>query len=187
MARENHTRFALLGLLSHEDLSGYDIKKHVKNGLNNFWDIGYGQIYPELKKLESAGLVCFRPEISDNGSVKKKYSITDKGREELKIWLKSPVSGESFRFEILLKLYFSAQIPGSYSRDKLTQFIRRHEDKLSLYSEYEDSLKDILDNKDHVYRYLTLRLGIHMEKAFLDWAKEADDYLQNVNNDEHGV
>lgn len=182
MARENHTRFALLGLLSHEDLSGYDIKKHVKGGLNNFWDIGYGQIYPELKKLETAGLVCCRPETSDSGAVKKKYSITDEGREELKIWLKSPVSGESFRFEILLKLYFSAQIPDSYSIDKLIEFSRRHEEKLSLYYKYEDSLKDILDNKDHIYRYLTLRLGIFMEKAFLEWAKEADGFLNNIKN-----
>ncbi len=178
MGRENHTKFALLGLLSHESLSGYDIKKQVEYTLSNFWNIGYGQIYPELKKLEKSGLVTCSVDTPDSGPVKKIYSITDSGRGELVKWLKKDVSGESYRFEILLKLFFSGLIDKEFSLDKIKNFKERRGDKLSQYSIMMESLQGVLSvSEDHKYRYLTLLLGIHLEKAFISWSEEAKSFL----------
>ena len=57
MARINKTQYAILGFLSFEPMSGYDIQKLAKESIGYFWQEGYGQIYPVLKKLLAHGLV----------------------------------------------------------------------------------------------------------------------------------
>ena len=45
------------GMLAARPRSGYEIKQLVDNSARFFWAASYGQIYPELKKLEKAGLI----------------------------------------------------------------------------------------------------------------------------------
>ena len=47
----------ILGLLASRPLSGYDIKAIVDRSTRFFWAASYGQIYPELRRLETEGLV----------------------------------------------------------------------------------------------------------------------------------
>ena len=47
----------VLGLLSHGPRSGYDIKTVVDRSTRFFWAASYGQIYPELRRLEEEGLI----------------------------------------------------------------------------------------------------------------------------------
>ena len=43
----------ILGLLAVRPLSGYDIKAIVDRSTRFFWAASYGQIYPELRRLEA--------------------------------------------------------------------------------------------------------------------------------------
>ena len=52
-------KYAILGLLSREDMTGYDIAKIFNAELANFWNAKHSQIYPELKRLTEEGLVTF--------------------------------------------------------------------------------------------------------------------------------
>src|SRR2546423_9274663 len=47
----------VLGLLSLGPRSGYDIKTVVDRSTRFFWAASYGQIYPELRRLEEEGLI----------------------------------------------------------------------------------------------------------------------------------
>ena len=47
----------ILGLLSLGPRSGYDIKTVVDRSTRFFWAASYGQIYPELRRLEDEGLI----------------------------------------------------------------------------------------------------------------------------------
>ena len=47
--------WALLGLLYQRPRSGYDLKQAVDRSIRHFWAASYGQIYPELARLEAAG------------------------------------------------------------------------------------------------------------------------------------
>ena len=49
--REVKSKYAILGMLSIEPMSGYDIKKEVEKSISNFWTESYGQIYPVLRNL----------------------------------------------------------------------------------------------------------------------------------------
>ena len=82
MAREKKIDMVILGLLSHDDLSGYDIKKRIDSMISFFWKGSFGNIYPALKDMEEAGLVN-RISESDSGREKIIYKITDKGSESL--------------------------------------------------------------------------------------------------------
>ena len=47
----------ILGMLAARPRSGYEIKQLVDSSARFFWAASYGQIYPELKRLEEAGLI----------------------------------------------------------------------------------------------------------------------------------
>ena len=47
----------ILGLLSLGPRSGYEIKTTVDRSTRFFWAASYGQIYPELRRLERDGLI----------------------------------------------------------------------------------------------------------------------------------
>lgn len=47
--------YAILGLLSRERLSGYDLTRGMRGRVGNFWSAKHSQIYPELARLEEGG------------------------------------------------------------------------------------------------------------------------------------
>src|SRR5262245_6095980 len=51
------TAYVILGMVSREPRSGYEIKGLVDDTTRFFWAASYGQIYPELKRLSTAGLI----------------------------------------------------------------------------------------------------------------------------------
>ncbi len=122
--RINATRYVILGLLSEEPMTGYDIKKMVDLRFRYFWNESYGQIYPELKKLTEEGLAePVEPEKgqSESGRPKKFYGITDSGKESFSEWMNITPEYEKQRFEFLLKIYWAQWLPtervGEYIRD----------------------------------------------------------------------
>ena len=86
--------------------TGYEIKQKIEISTRFFWGASYGQIYPELKRLERAGLVA--AEADPRGGVKRTaYRLTAAGDRALHEWLADP-SEQMFemRDEALLKLFF---------------------------------------------------------------------------------
>lgn len=81
--------YVLLGLLSHEPMTGYEIKKRLDTSLRFFWGGSFGSIYPTLNQLEKERKVT-RENTSSNGREKISYSITEIGRTDLKEWLEKP-------------------------------------------------------------------------------------------------
>ena len=75
MAREKKIDMVILGLLSHEDLTGYDIKKRIDGAISFFWKGSFGNIYPALKDMESQKLITKETSTS-GGREKITYHIT---------------------------------------------------------------------------------------------------------------
>jgi PadR family transcriptional regulator, regulatory protein AphA len=102
-----NTSYVILGLLYERPGSGYDLKQTADRSTRHFWAISFGQLYPELKRLNEAGLV--EVEESPTGSRQRNlYRITDAGREALALWVAdSSVVPFEVRDEMLLKLFFS--------------------------------------------------------------------------------
>lgn len=183
MSKENKTRYALLGLLNHEDLTGYEIKKRIDNSLKLFWDAGFGQIYPTLKLLEKDGHLRSYSKKEDNESDKIYYSITETGKNELMDWLKRPVEKENVKYEILLKLFFGGAQSLENNINNIAEFKDRNEGTLELLQSFKSNLEQVLDgDNDHIYYYLTVLFGEKVYKAYLEWADEAILILKDKKN-----
>jgi len=120
MAKENKTKYALLGVLSLGPASGYDIKKYCDVSVAHFWNENYGHIYPVLRQLEEEGLVDRQTEMSE-GKARHVYHMTEKGRTALHDWLSLPSESPPTRYEFLLKMYFSSEIPTSVVTERLEE------------------------------------------------------------------
>ena len=81
--------YAILGLLTWKNFTGYEIKKYIKESELMYWSGNNNQIYKALVKLLDEGCVSNVVEHQDGSPSKKIYSITEKGKEYLKKWLLS--------------------------------------------------------------------------------------------------
>lgn len=74
--RESKTRYAILGALTLEPMSGYQIMELIGRTIGHFWNEGCGHIYPTLKVLATAGLVSRRVEPGNGKPNSHVYSRT---------------------------------------------------------------------------------------------------------------
>ena len=124
----SNTSYVLLGFLESHPHSGYDIKGIADHSTRFFWQISYGQIYPELKRLTELGLAA-QEAGSRGGRTRNVYRITAKGRKALRAWLATPAASGGFemRDELLLKLFFSDAAGLKVKRAILDQMRLREE------------------------------------------------------------
>ena len=185
MTKENITKYAILGLLSHQPLSGYDIKKTAKSRLSYFWDVSYGQIYPLLASLEKEGLVKKKISSRQKGPGRNEYAITANGKKDLREWLAQPVEREAIRYELLLKVSFGSQAPVDLCLQHVREFRERNEKILQRTEANEKNLMDVIDiNKDHRFILLTVLLGKKVYLAQREWANEAEQMLLQLKESE---
>ncbi|HYB01047.1 MAG TPA: PadR family transcriptional regulator [Ktedonobacteraceae bacterium] len=179
MAKENKSRYALLGILSMCPGSGYDIKKFMEQSTSNFWSESYGQIYPILKQLVEEGLATSHTEKQEGKPERYVYTLTDMGLEELRQWLTEPIEQMVERNELLLKLFFGRQSTIASNVEHVQQFQRLQEQLLHKYRSIEAYLKEnCADNADMCYSLITVRYGIHRCQALLAWCEETINALQ---------
>ncbi len=179
MANEKKIDCVILGLLSHEELTGYEIKKRMDTTLKYFWGASYGSIYPALSDLVNRGLAT-RREDTENKRNKQIYTITDKGRKHLKEWLTLPVEKDEIRYETLLKLFFGNEQGAEQALLHIEAFEEKIKKELPYLLKAEQILKDCVgDDTTHKYYLLTVRFGIETYHTYLEWCKEAKDLLIN--------
>jgi DNA-binding PadR family transcriptional regulator len=105
------TSYVVLGMLRLGKRTGYDIKQLVDRSTRFFWAASYGQIYPELKRLEEAGLIRGESD-PQGGRQRRAYELTPDGQRALDEWLKTPdIPLTETRDLGLLKLFFADGLP----------------------------------------------------------------------------
>lgn len=175
MPRVNKTKFAILGLLKMEPMSGYDIKKNTDSSIGFFWQENYGHIYPVLRNMEKEGLVVSEQIEKESGPTRILYSITAKGEDSFAEWMMEPTKTMKFREEFLLKLFFSTPDKAEKVKKMLEYEIHQQEQLLFEYEVVERHLK----NKEagNPYWYMTLRRGILYTQTQIAWCRECLDQL----------
>ena len=78
---------ALLGLLNHKPMTGYDLKKILDHPMGFFWAAQMSQIYRGLNTLEEKGLVKSEVEPQEKRPDRKVDQLTKEGKETLLNWL----------------------------------------------------------------------------------------------------
>jgi DNA-binding PadR family transcriptional regulator len=97
--------FAILGLLARQPCSGYQLAARLRAPVGYYWTARHSQIYPELERLRSAGLVTFEVAHGPGPRDKKVYAATESGLAALRQWITEPPAPHTPRDELMLKVY----------------------------------------------------------------------------------
>ena len=91
------TEFAVLGLLSGGQRSGYDLKKAAEAGIGYVWPASKSQVYAVLPRLVEGGYATAKQVRQERLPDKHLYRITKRGEAVLRVWLEEPVDYHSPR------------------------------------------------------------------------------------------
>jgi DNA-binding PadR family transcriptional regulator len=178
MANERKIDMVILGLLSHEPLAGYDIKKRIDSSIRFFWKGSFGSIYPALNTMEKDGLII-KKESTEASRGKIVYSISDLGTNVLIEWLKNSQAKNELKYETLLKLFFGGVVDKRITISSIEAFENNVKQELELLRRYQDNLSKDLNNQDHIYYYLTVLFGVETYEGYLRWCNMAKEMLQD--------
>jgi DNA-binding PadR family transcriptional regulator len=103
--------FLCLGMVRFGATSGYAIKKAADAATNAIWPTSLAQVYPELARLEKAGLLARRDD-PQGGRARAAYELTTPGYEALLVWLRAPTETlPQVRYEAILRAFFGDALP----------------------------------------------------------------------------
>lgn len=178
------TSNALLGLLTLCPMSGYDMRSLIDRSIGHFWSESYGQIYPSLKQMATAGLVEKKTERTKGKPDRNVFSLTATGKERLKAWLREPVTQtETPRNELLLKLFFGDHVPAEVNRQHVEGFVVVHQAMLKRFAAVEKRLlREEANDPQLPYWLMTLSFGRHRSEALVRWGRETLKKLDELES-----
>jgi DNA-binding PadR family transcriptional regulator len=175
---------AILGLLTYQPMTGYDLKQVFDSSINHFWSAHQSQIYRELAALERKSYVSSQIEPQEKRPDRKVYSITTAGEQELQSWLERfpPVLSAPVREELLIRIFFASRLPLSELKFQLQRFLKEKQELLASYQSVDDMLgehSEVLGRPDETFYWLlTLKRGIADAKADIQWAEECIEEIE---------
>jgi len=189
-------KYAVLGFISTEPVSGYDLSIEFGETLGWFWHAKHSQIYPALKKLEKEGLIKSKKVIKGKSLNKTVYSITSTGRKVLAEWVSTPPEVVPQKEAESVKLIFmdvleSEQVD-QYLDDRLEQFEDQltywHDQLHQMKSRTHPRLEKRLANLDHadfeivkLLKELAVEQQIMRREADIAWVKESKRRLKKLS------
>lgn len=156
-------RYAVLGLLERAPSTGYELSQMFDLSLRTAWHAGHSQIYPELVRMESEGLV----EVVARGARgSKTYALTDAGRSVLRNWLVDTGTNRSIRDERALRFFLNQLLPDPERRAVFHEALE----------EVEAERKELLSLRDRMADEEPfapqVELGLAVSDAVAQWLRE---------------
>ena len=185
-------KHALLGILGHHEMTGYEVKQFFDSSVQHFWNAELSQIYPTLKTLEENGLVAKRVELQENRPNRKVYGITEPGREEFLRWVRSPAPPADLRDPFLIRVFFGAEAPVEDILIILRRQMEEHQKVLAfsdtvLRGRIHESGEHKHGTRESLYWTLTLELAMSYRRAYIDWCERSMALLEESFLDAPGV
>lgn len=166
------TEYAVLGLLTRGEKSGYDLQKFAARSVGYFWTPAKSRIYATLPRLVEAGLVRRRDVAQSGRPDKQLYRLTRRGEEALRRWVeKGELEPETSRNTLLVKVFFGDVA----TPEAIVQQIRQRRAEAE---QLKAELEEIERRGSHdLYPRLTRLYGLEYAKAIIRWAKAAEREL----------
>ncbi|MGH2682477.1 MAG: PadR family transcriptional regulator [Actinomycetota bacterium] len=164
------TSYAVLGLLTFGEMSGYDVTKVAEQSIAFFFTPAKSQIYSELRRLVSLGYATEREVEQDRLPDKRLYRITDRGRRALRGWLETvEVESAEIKSPFLVKVFFGAHMGRDALLAQVKEMRRRDAQQLQALKEIETLIKG---QDEMFFPNLTLRCGLAHTRAVIRWEDE---------------
>jgi PadR family transcriptional regulator, regulatory protein AphA len=166
----SRTGYVILGMVRLGRRTGYEIKSLVDVSTRFFWAASYGQIYPELKRLEEAGLLEGEDD-PESGRRRRSHRLTEAGERALHDWLTSsePLEHE-LRDEGVLKFFFADALEPDERATLLRRMREQYEGVGQRLLEIRPGAQAARDERGgEEFAYLTLEWGISHAGFMADW------------------
>lgn len=177
-------RNAVLASLLEGEASGYDLAKGFDASVANFWMATPQQLYRELDRMESEGLIQARVVQQERRPNKRLFSLTTTGLEALASFTSAPAKPTAIRDELMVKVYALDMGDADAVRAAIAERLEWSRAKLAHYERIGARLLDgrtedaYLAEAERVGPYLTLLGGRAFEQAIIDWAERALGILE---------
>jgi DNA-binding PadR family transcriptional regulator len=164
---------AILGLLARRPATGYELARAMDRPVGYFWTAGHSQIYPELARLEAAGLVEHEVVEGAGPRPTKRYGVTAQGWQVLRAWVDSEMEPQPVRDLETLRLWSVWTVDAQAAQSLVRQSRRRH---VELLEAYEAELARVVGDERSRDRSqpafasrITLEGGIRTRRACVEW------------------
>jgi DNA-binding PadR family transcriptional regulator len=159
-------RYAVLGLLARRPSTGYELTQTFDRSLRTSWHARHSQIYPELAKLETAGLV----EVVGRGARRSKtYAITQAGLAELRQWLVDTEPDRSQRSESGLRLFLTPLLDPADRRATYERDLAHVDQELAALEKVRDEVRAAPEPEAFAPQ---VELGLRINAVIRDWLLE---------------
>jgi DNA-binding PadR family transcriptional regulator len=157
-------------------MSGYDIKRLLKN-LN--WLLGnpsFGSLYPTLRRLLNDSLVTVQTQSNETRPNRKIYSITEQGRQVLDEWNNKPAKADASLKTFLMRLILA----DIHSIDSLIAYMQKRRTQVA---RQQAALEGVLKNESSqdTTQYLAHGYGLVMANAELNWLDKTLNQLPGTS------
>jgi len=156
-------------------MSGYDLKQLINRSITHFyWSPAKSQIYGELRRLESHGLVTMREVPQTLRPDKRLYQITPEGTEAMHQWLRSSgLEPDSYKSALLLKVFFGHMLSYDTTIGLLEERRKQIAQELAMCErraqELQERMRGAEADDETFYPLLTLQRSIALSQADLEW------------------
>ncbi|RSN14111.1 PadR family transcriptional regulator [Nonomuraea sp. WAC 01424] len=168
-------RHAVLAALLDGEYSGYQLTKIFDVGVSNFWYAAPQQLYAELTRLESDGLVSGREVVQRGRPNKRVFQVTPAGLDELATFAAAPAKPLLIRDDLAVKVHAADRLDPA---PLIAQLLDRAEEaaaKLAYFDKTLLRLRGDLDEEsflragERVGPYLSCLAGCRLEREMRDW------------------
>lgn len=180
-------RYILLGSLNYTSLTGYQLKKFMGESTFHFWYAQTSQIYRTLDELEHDGLVTSEIEEQEDRPDRRRYHITQAGRDDLHGWLMRPMTQlEMPKDKLLVRLFFSGQMDKEVLLTQLRLQRSLHQQHLTeLQTVTRALIADTAARAPEMQPHTRLweaarRQGELSEEAYIRWLDETIQLIQDT-------
>jgi PadR family transcriptional regulator AphA len=171
-------RYFVLGLLTQQPMSGYDIKRFLKS---LSWLIGSpssGGLYPALRALREGGLVSMEIKFREDRPPRKIYTIMEAGRRELQQWIDRPAGPDTSMKAFMMRLILAS----NYSRSGLIARMQQRRSQVAVHGLALVQAVAGLDDAADLGQRLALDYALSVAHAELAWLdRELDQVSQEAS------
>ncbi|MBE2999575.1 PadR family transcriptional regulator [Nocardiopsis sp. HNM0947] len=177
-------RHAVLAALLEGELSGYQLAKAFDAGVANFWHARPQQLYAELKRLESQGLVTGREIVQHNRPNKRLFTVSPAGVEELRSFTRSASGPSAVRDDLLVKVQACDHVETGALLEELGERAELARTKVELFESLLAAMRGERSEEEHLARaervgpYLTCLRGRAFEQGNQQWCERVMGVLR---------
>ena len=161
-------RHAILGLLSHQPQSGYDLNRAFTSSVVYFWHADQSQIYRTLDRLEADGAISTQVIPQSGRPDRRLHSLTESGRAELDAWLMSPLEPNTVKDPLLARVFFAARL----GHERVDALLSEAEERFRRELEELEAIDIDVVDLDTAMKAAALRYGIDGAKTQLEWVAQ---------------